>query len=340
MSATDPIFIIGTERSGSNLLRVILSAHSRIDVPHPPHVMKYFAHLEGRYGDLSQRDKLDRLAGHVLRLLAVHIHPWELEIDRQRLVDQADPPDLLGLLFGLQEQHLEWSGKARWGNKSTFMIASVDRVLAHRPGARFIWLVRDPRDVAVSSRESVFSPFHPWLTGQLWATQQAECQALEDRLGAEVVLRLRYEDLVADPEAAVRSVCAFLDEDFEPAMLRYHEGQHARRGAAMSESWRNTAAPVMRGNTGKWRGKLSDEELAAVEGVCGDQMKHLGYDLDTDGTWQPPPALTALRWRLSDHRDHLGIEWRSLRKDGNHWRRWGRAALMGYLDLRTRVPGT
>ena len=52
---TAPLFIIGTERSGSNLLRLILDAHPGITVPHPPHVMNYFAALEGRYGDLQQR---------------------------------------------------------------------------------------------------------------------------------------------------------------------------------------------------------------------------------------------------------------------------------------------
>ena len=49
----DPLFIIGTERSGSNLLRVILDAHSRISVPHPPHIMRYFSPLVARYGDLA-----------------------------------------------------------------------------------------------------------------------------------------------------------------------------------------------------------------------------------------------------------------------------------------------
>lgn len=337
MASTDPIFIIGTERSGSNLLRVILTSHSRIDVPHPPHVMKYFAHLEPRYGDLDRRENLDRLAGDVLRLLAVHIHPWQVTVHRARLVDEAEPKDLLGLLFGLQQQHMERAGKARWGNKSTFMLDHVDRVRAHRPGARFLWLVRDPRDVAVSSRQSVFSPFHPYFTARLWAAQQAECEALWRRLGPEVVLRLRYEDLLADPEATVREVCRFLGEDFELQMLRYHETEGVRRGAALSESWRNTAAPVLRDNAGRWRGRLRDEELAAVEQVCGPMMDHLGYARQAAGEGRPPTAGTLLRWRLSNERDRLRVEWRSLRKDQNHWRRWGRATLLAGIDLRTRI---
>lgn len=334
MASTDPIFIIGTERSGSNLLRVILTSHSRIDVPHPPHVMKYFTPLEARYGDLSQPDRLQALTRDVLRLLAMHIHPWEPDLDAERLVATADPPDLLGIFFALQEQHMAWAGKARWGNKSTFMLTSVDRVLAHRPGARFIWLVRDPRDVAASSRKSVFSPFHPFLTAQLWATQQTECLALAERLGPDVVLRVHYEDLVADPEATIARVCAFLGEAFEPTMLHYHKSTKTKREASLSESWQNTAAPVLRGNAGKWRQALRPEEAAAVEGVCGELMATLGYATCTTEAWRAPSPTRRLRWRLSNERDRLRIEWRSLRKDDNHWRRWGRAALLGGLYLR------
>jgi hypothetical protein len=336
VASNAPIFIIGTERSGSNLLRVILTSHSRIDVPHPPHVMKYLGPLEARYGDLSQPHRLQALTRDVLKLLAVHIHPWESELDAERIAAASDPPDLLGIFFALQERHMEWAGKARWGNKSTFMLTSVDRVLAHRPGARFIWLVRDPRDVAASSRKSVFSPFHPFLTAQLWAKQQAECLELAERLGSDVVLRVHYEDLVAEPEATVARVCEFLDEAFEPAMLQYHESSQTRRGASLSESWQNTAAPVLRGNAGKWRKALSAEEAAAVEGVCGELMHTLGYATSTTEDWREPSPTRRLRWQLSNERDRLRIEWRSLRKDTNHWRRWGRAVLLGGLHLRHR----
>ena len=57
---------MGTERSGSNLLRLILNAHSRIAVPHPPHVLRYFAPLEAGYGDLSRRGNRARLVDDVL----------------------------------------------------------------------------------------------------------------------------------------------------------------------------------------------------------------------------------------------------------------------------------
>ncbi len=334
-SASAPIFILGTERSGSNLLRLILHAHPKVAVPHPPHVLRYFAPLEPGYGDLADRSVRTRLVDDVLRLLRVHIHPWEVPIDRRRLIDEADPPDLLGVFLSLYDQYRDGVGKARWGCKSTFVIHHVDRVRAARPAARFLWLVRDPRDVAASSRRSVFSPFHPYLTAQLWREQQELGLGLEGRLPRGCLLRVHYEDLLAEPEATVRRICHFLDEDYLPELLAFHRSDAARTASALSEDWKNTARPVLRHNSGKYRRHLSPGEVRLVETVAGPTMGTLGYAMDTDGGASLPAGLRGRAGvRLADARWRAGVELRSLRTDRNHWRRWTRDSVMAWLRLR------
>ncbi len=329
-----PIYIIGTERSGSNLLRVILNAHSGIDIPHPLHICNYFSDLVPGYGDIRDEGPRRTLVRDVLRLKSVHIYPWEIDIDAERVV--AESQDLLSITAAIYDQHLEASGKRRWGNKSTFMVHHVDEALHQAPGARFIWLVRDPRDVAASSRASVFSPCHPWLTARLWAEQQALAMTHEAK-HPQAVLRVRYEDLLADPESAIRRVCDFLDEEFEPALMAHHETKAAKKGAALSESWQNTGGPILQGNTGKYRASLSTAEIALVESAAGPMMDQLGYARDgqpapAPGVWQRAAieAQDAL-WRLQ-------IEWRSMTKDANHWRRWQRAVLVGWLSWWRQEP--
>jgi hypothetical protein len=334
--SSDPIYIIGTERSGSNLLRLVLNAHSRIAVPHPLHLMRYLAPTEDARGDLNDPAVFGRLVDDVLLLKRVHIHPWTVPIDRQRIMDEASPRDAMGVLGAMYDQVREAEGKARWGCKSTFMVHYADRALARDPGARFVLLVRDPRDVAASSRRSVFSPFHPWFTAQLWRDQQLIGLELLERLGVERVHLLRYEDLLDQPEASVRTLCAFLAEPFEPQMLRFHESREARTSAKLSESWENTAKPVLSGNAGKYRRHLSEEEVRMVEAVCGALMDRLGYERDhADALFEPGPAQRA-RMRLQDLGWRAGVELRSLRRDQNHWRRWSRDATMGYLAARYR----
>lgn len=334
----DPFYIIGTERSGSNLLRVILDAHPGIVVPHPPHVLRYFSPLSKGYGDLKVRRHRERLVRDVLRLVGTHIHPWSWSLDPERLVDQARPPDLAGIFAALYDQVLEQEPAHRWGCKSTFAIHHVDALLRRDPGARFLWLVRDPRDVAASSCRSVFSPSHPYLAAELWRDQQQLGLSLEQALPSSTLLRIHYESLLAEPEPQIRRILAFLEEPWDPAVLRFHEGTAARRARALSRDWQNTASPILRGNTGRYRQHLTPRQTAMVEAVAWRPMIRLGYrperaPFPEEG---PLPLAPRLHIRLQAGIRRTGIEWRSLRTDANHWRRWRRAALVGALTARRR----
>ncbi len=332
----DPIFIIGTERSGSNLLRLLLNSHPRIVVPHPPHVMRYFAPLEAQYGDLRKVANRRRLAADVRRLVRVHIYPWETVIDLDSLVADADPPDLFGIFVALYEQARRASGKPRWGCKSTFMIDHVDRVGAHFPEARLLYLVRDPRDVAVSSKGAVFNPYHPFFTAELWRRQQETGLALRERLDGRQLLLVTYERLVADPTASLKRICAFLDEPFDPAMLRFFTTSEAKKSGRLSTSWANTDRPVLTNRIGTYRRGLSEHELRLVEAICHAPMRALGYQPEHDEEALAATDLTARRYQyqLTDHLLEFKAELGSLRRDRNHWRRWAREGLMLGLRLR------
>ena len=331
-----PIYIIGTERSGSNLLRLILHAHSRICVPHPLHLMRYFVPTEAARGDLSDPRRFQRLVDDILLLERVHIRPWRTKIDRQRVLDEAHPRNSMGVLGALSEQVCEAHGKQRWGSKSTFIVHYTDYALERDPDAKFILLVRDPRDVAASSRRSIFSPYHPWLTAELWRDQQAIGLDVLDRVGAGTVLLMRYEDLLEDPEREVRSMCEFIDEPFEPELLQYHQKDEARHMAPMSESWENIARPVIKNNAGKYRIHLNEEEVRMVEAVCGPLMERLGYGRDFPGQTKSPSAARRVWFRLLDRGWRTRAELRALVHDSNCIRRWIRDAAMDSIAARYR----
>ncbi|MSQ00915.1 MAG: sulfotransferase [Myxococcales bacterium] len=334
-----PLFIIGTERSGSNLLRLILDAHSNIVVPHPPHVMRYFGPLEARYGDLAEPARFGALVDDVLALVAAHIHPWAWLPAAAAVVAAAPDRSLFGVYLALHELLRVHTGKARWGCKSTFMVDHVERIRRACPDARFLWLYRDARDVAASARESVFSAFAPAFSARLWADQQALALAAEPGGG---MLRVPYESLVAEPDVQVRRICAFLGEEFEPAMLRWFEGEEATISASLSESWKHTATPMQMSRLARYRKDLTPEDLAAVEEIAGPMLVALGYTLDLPR--RPPPTGLAAwtregRWSLSDEWSRLRVEWRSVWKDKNVGRRWRREWLMTRIRWRLGLRG-
>lgn len=346
--STSPIFIVGTERSGSNLLRVILNAHSRIAVPHPPHIFKYFSLLESDYGNLNQRDARTRLARDIIKFLKTHIYPWGFSIDPEVLARKAEPPDLLGLFVALYDLYAEKYNKPRWACKSTFMIDHVERVLRSYPAARFLWLVRDPRDVAVSSRNSVFNPNHPFYIAALWRKQQYEGWRLQRSAVGCSLLRIHYEDLINQPESEIKRICSFLSEDFEPTMLEYHTTQAAKTSSSLSESWKNVASPIIANNSNKYRNELSAKEICLIERVTGDLMLYLGYQpdyLSPDKTvvefspqplWQPQ-FMQRLEYFLLDLGRQVQVETRSLLHDQNHWLRWQRALVWRGIKYKVRL---
>ena len=321
----DPFFIIGTERSGSNLLRLMLNAHPDVVVPHPPHVLHLLGPLEAAAGPAGAPETLRRLSLLVAGLVDHHIHPWAHRPQAEALAAAAEPPDLMGLTLALYDEAAQAAHKPRWGCKSTFTIHAVDRVLAARPAARFLWLVRDPRDVAVSSLDSVFNPKDPLHVGQLWARQQ--------RLGLELHARhpdavhlLPYEALIADPEGRLRQVLAFLGLPWDPAVLRHRETPEAAHIASLSASWKNNDRDVLSNNAGKWRKRLGRRDAARIAAVAGPEMRALGYAVDPDDEGYTIGVGDRIAAGLGELRGRVRVELQSMHTDKNHWRRWRRRA--------------
>lgn len=323
----DCAFIIGTERSGSNLLRVILDAHPDMVVPHPPHVLRYLSAIHGENGDP------ERLVDDTIAFVHGHIHPWQGVPDRASLLERVrDDPTPVGAFLALYDLHAMIVGSPRWACKSTFVVHHTAEILARRPGARFLWLVRDPRDVAASSLRSVFNPYDPLLTAALWDEQQRTAMRARTELGAETVLRIHYEDILSSHALMTARICDHLSLPLHDDMLRFHERPQAQQTAGLSASWENADKPVLTNNTGKWRDRLTPTQVARVEGACRDTMEALDYTPETDGQ-RPPDAAFALA-RARDWRLRFQGEWRSLRGDAIHWKRWRRRVRVARLQLR------
>jgi hypothetical protein len=335
MAQTDPIFIVGTERSGSNLLRLILNAHSEITVPHPPHVMSYFAPLERYYGDLGSDRNWRRLTDDVIRHVHRHIYQWPAPLTRAELLAIRPPRDLFDLFAAIYDQHRANTGKLRWCCKSTFMIHYTDRILARYPDAKLIWLVRDPRDVAVSSRDSVFNPYHPYHTARLWNQQQKLGLELETRLSPNNLFRCHYEELIQNPEKTIVRLCEFIGVKFEPTMLRFFETEEAKTSASLSREWQNTGRPILGANSSRFRERLSANEIRAIERETRPAMRQLGYAPVSEDGAGGPYFWDLCSYRILNEVARVRVEYRSLRQDRNHRLRWRRAVRM--FTLRTRL---
>jgi hypothetical protein len=188
-----PTFILCSVRSGSTLLRVLLSSHSQIHCPHELHLRRLILKPLGRYA----REALA-----------------EVGLDRRRL---------RYLLWDrVLQRELAASGKRLLVNKTPNDVFIADRILECWPDARFIFLLRHPAAIA-RSRQAVRPQDTPEHNVRVVARY---CNAVEDARKRHDGLTLRYEELATDPEAATRRLCEFLGVRWEPEMLDYGAFAH------------------------------------------------------------------------------------------------------------------
>lgn len=332
----DPVFIVGTERSGSNLLRLLLNETPELTIPHPPHLMRDLAPRIARYGDLERTPNFRRLIADAIRLVGLHFAPWPLRLDAQQVLETAPSRTLYAVYAGIYEQYRAHVGKPRWGCKSTFMIHYVPEILAHHRAPRFVHLVRDPRDVAVSSQRSIFCHYNAALVGRLWAREQGLGRAWARALPAEQWFTLRYEDLLRAPENYLRATCAFAGLTYSPELLKFFNRPSATDLAALSQSWKNLRHPILANNAGKYARALSARDLRLVEQATKDVMPEFNYRLENEperlGQERLPTA------RVGDHIEEFARqireEGRALVRDRNALRRWRKKSYL--LSLRWR----
>lgn len=276
-----PFFIVGNDRSGTTMLRVMLHRSREAALPTESMLLGDFAPVRAGRIDLSRHDAATRFARIV----------WEHP--KVRLWDLEGPPPVppVGLShaeayrFAVEAPYRAYAGKhgkERWGDKTPSYIAHVDEIVAVWPNARFVNMVRDGRDVALSIRQLPFGANNVWAAGLDWACGIRMGLDAERRHPGQV-LTVRYEDVVADPAPLLRRVCDFVGIAFNSDMLAIEK---APREVVESdkESWfTNLWSGINQKSVGKWRAGMSAEEQAVFSAVAGDELVQCGYDLGEHG---------------------------------------------------------
>ncbi len=188
---------------------------------------------------------------------------------------------LEGCSYFLTDFDLEayWRGAHRWVEKTPGHVRHIPEILAARPQAKLIFMVRDARDVALSLRKRLGElqfGIDRWIS--------------DNRLGAQwrdhpQVMSVRYEDFVLDPPATISAILQFLDEDFTDEIFGRATSDEPPRPESQAgahhlsyREWQ-VAQPIFDGS-GKWRKELSAEDVALVESQAADLMREFGYTLN------------------------------------------------------------
>lgn len=263
-----PFFIVGSARSGTTLLRLMLNAHP--DVAIPP---------ESRFITELWRDKPEVEVEPVLRALARHdrFRLWELPIDEVRA--ELGGRRTARYTEVMEAPYRAWArrrDKPLWGDKTPRYVENIPLLGELWPAARFVHLVRDGRNVALSYADVSFGPKTLAKAAELWRTRVRAGIEAGRSLEPGRYLQMRYEDLVEAPERQVQTLCGFLGVAFDPVMLDYVErGRDAvlPRAAANNP---NVTKPLM-AQARSWEAVMPAGQVEVFEAVAGDVLSELGY---------------------------------------------------------------
>ncbi|HKJ36685.1 MAG TPA: sulfotransferase [Solirubrobacterales bacterium] len=283
-------FVVGVNRSGTTLLRLMLDSHPEMTIPPETHFVPEMIRLARR--DNTTRKRLVRAATD---------HPrWgDFGLDEGVLLERLQavkPLDPAGALRAFYDLYAEKEGKPRWGDKTPRYMRAMPRIERALPEARFIHLIRDGRDVALSQAERALDGEAPELAevAERWRRRIETARVHSADL--DHYLEVRYEDLVGTPDRTLRGICDFIELPYDDAMLSYHEraaerltemdrdlgspdkgpvrtGDERLAGHAM------TAEPPTTDRCGRWREEMAAADVAEFERVAGSLLEDLGYEL-------------------------------------------------------------
>jgi hypothetical protein len=280
-TGADYVFLICSERCGSNLVSTMLGAHPRVKSPPPYHFARdVILNLHLRGSDAAWRLVLGQLRERV-RTLGSEAQAAQLD-DWLDAHPAAPACDLAQFVYdGLDAK----PGTTHVFVKENNLHQGMAFVLSCFPQAKFVFQVRDPRDYLVSAEArrgfwagNKFGSLRRAL--EVWRDDQLGGLQVLGLLGPQRVFFQRYEDLVSRPREVLEPLCGFLGLPFDPAMLEFHTSAGAAQRGASGDARANVAKPLMSSNFGKYRKQLSRRKIKAVETWLGDLMDRFGYERD------------------------------------------------------------
>lgn len=287
-------FVVGVNRSGTTLLRMMLDAHPELTIPPETHFIP----------EVIRRANHENTRRRLIRSITKHPRWGDFGLDEDEFrarAKQVRPLTAANAIRCFYDLYAEKQGKPRWGDKTPRYMRAMPRITRALPEARFIHLIRDGRDVALSQRERVIDGSNVPMSamGERWSRRITAAREGASEIPDGSYMEVRYEDLVAEPEPTLRRICTFIDLDFDSEMLAYHErasGRLAemdrdldnsdngvvRTGTNRMAAHALTSKPPTTDRSGRWRNEMGPQELAEFEAAAGSMLTDLGYELSSD----------------------------------------------------------
>lgn len=279
-------FIVGVPRSGTTLLRLMLDAHPELAIPPETHFLS--AVLKLRKTSNALEDFFETVVRSP-RWNDFQIEPNEFR-EALRSIEPFRVDEGIRMFYTLYKRRF---GKRFCGDKTPAYLQHLNAIEAVLPEARFIHIIRDGRDVALSARNLWFGPGKD-LEAQATDWVDRITKARRQAKSCSHYVEVRYEDLVREPRKILERLCEFLNLPFSPQMLEYYltarqrldetSPRVRRDGSAeitkeqLETIHRFASQPPRTERLERWKAEMTPNEILAYERIASELLLELGYE--------------------------------------------------------------
>lgn len=257
-----PIFVVGTMRSGTTLMRLVLDSHENIAIAPETGFMR-----------IVQANKY------------VPFWMWGGEWYTRLGVGEDELNGELAAFYGrFLRRYAEAQGKRRWGEKTPFHVWHVEEMARLWPAAVFVATVRHPGGNVGSLVTKWHTPFDSAIAK--WKNINSHLVAQAERLG-ERLLFCRYEELVLDAEPTLRELLAKLGEPWSPSVLQHDVVQRERGTADVVEGRTRSQDALDRSRVTAWADHIRGDARRTLEAETGAMARFFGYSFEDAGSLEP-----------------------------------------------------
>ncbi len=289
MDSNPPFFIIGNPRSGTTLLRLMLTCHPNICVPPEGGFVIRFLNSFGNFsGSKAETEAFVKELSRVPKM-----EYWNLDSEAlEEFILKEKASNYANLCSCVYRWYATQMGKKNaviWGDKNNYYLNHIDKLADLFPKGKFLHIVRDGRDIACSYRKlrNVKGKYAPELPTSLvtaakhWKNNIKVIRNSLKKINSSLVFELKYEDLVTKPQPVLSKVCDFLGVAYDSSMLNYSKKNKDKALEPEDfDDWKKlNKKELTNSRINLWKTEMFDEDIYHFQRICGQILSTYGYDL-------------------------------------------------------------
>ncbi len=309
-----PLFIVGSPRSGTGLLRNLVRSHPRISIPGESH---FIPHFYASYGDPANAEEAIQLGRRIVEFS--RIEKWGLDLAEEEFRGCRRYSDVISHLFS------KWAtieNKPRWGDKTPHYVRHIPTLVEIFPNAQVLHIIRDPRAASRSWSMHPYGPGNVYSSALQWKNNVNAGRKSGADLNLESYMEIRYEELLADPAKIMGTVFQFLGESIPDQLGTLNPLPESVVNPCRDAS----KTDVVKTRADAWREELSLSDVQLIESMTKHLMDEL--KLERIGVTQKTPQLRKYYWKTETYvlhylrllkrpkraKDHAMLLWGKMRR--------------------------